>query len=70
MRNDYYFKSHCSKLFDHFTFSDKNHKYFALVFEKCGKSLYEFIKENKYRGNKQKITILTININKKLTLNF
>jgi len=50
MRQDIRSRSHCSKLFDNFSFSEKKNKYFALVFEKLGKSLYEFIKENKYRG--------------------
>ena len=31
--------------------TEKKNKYIALVFEKLGKSLYEFIRENKYRGN-------------------
>jgi serine/threonine protein kinase len=43
-------ESHCVKLFDYFSFYDNNIKYLALVFEKLGKSLYEFIKDNRYRG--------------------
>jgi len=42
--------SNCVKMKEYFYFKDKRHKYIALVFEKLGISLYEFIKMNKYRG--------------------
>jgi hypothetical protein len=50
MKKDPYNLSYCSLLFDNFTFVDKKNKHIALVFEKLGKSLYDFIRENKYRG--------------------
>ncbi len=50
MKKDLEGKSHCVKMHEHFYFSDAEHKYIALVFEKLAKSLYDFIKANKYRG--------------------
>lgn len=35
-----------------FEFKDQYYTYIALVFEKLGMSLYDFIKSNKYRGIK------------------
>jgi len=43
-------RSRCVKLEEYFYFSDKKYDYIVLVFEKLGKSLYEFIKQNNYRG--------------------
>lgn len=42
--------SHCVNMLEQFKFKDANNNYLALVFEKLGKSLFEFIKENNYRG--------------------
>ncbi len=35
---------------EYFYFEEKRKNYIALVFEKLGKSLYDFIKENDYKG--------------------
>ncbi len=43
-------ESHCVRLMEYFYFEEHNVNYVALVFEKLGKSLYEFIKSNNYRG--------------------
>jgi serine/threonine protein kinase len=43
-------KSHCVRLVEFFSFREGGRKYLAIVFEKLGKSLYEFIKANNYRG--------------------
>jgi serine/threonine protein kinase len=37
-------------MLEYFYFEEKRQKYIALVFEKLGKSLYYFIKENDYKG--------------------
>jgi len=37
-------------MIEYFYFEEKKQNFIALVFEKLGKSLYEFIKENNYRG--------------------
>jgi serine/threonine protein kinase len=42
--------SKCVKLEEYFYFYDKKYTYIVLAFEKLGKSLYEFIKHNNYRG--------------------
>ncbi len=51
MKNDINDESHCVKMVEYFYFTDDENKYIALVFEKLSKSLYDFIKWNKYRGN-------------------
>lgn len=38
-------------MIEYFYFEEKRKNFMALVFEKLGKSLYEFIKDNNYRGN-------------------
>lgn len=51
MKKDPQLKSHCVRMLEWFYFRDgSNLQYIALVFEKLGKSLYDFIKANKYRG--------------------
>jgi hypothetical protein len=50
MKNDINDESHCVKMVEYFYFTDDENKYIALVFEKLSKSLYDFIKWNKYRG--------------------
>ena len=60
MKHDSHSRSHCSKLFDQFYFTEKKLQYFGLVFERLGKSLYEFIKDNKYRGINKKISFITL----------
>lgn len=37
-------------MFDHFKFNQNKKEFLAIVFEKLGTSLYEFIKDNKYLG--------------------
>jgi hypothetical protein len=50
MRKDMSRESHCVSMMDYFYFEDQSNRYIALVFEKLGKSLYDFIKMNRYRG--------------------
>jgi hypothetical protein len=57
MKNDKENRSHCVKMLEYFYFEEHGLKYIALTFEKLGSSLYEFIKANKYRGNKIEIII-------------
>ena len=38
-------------MIEYFYFDEKNKRFMALVFEKLGKSLYDFIKNNDYKGN-------------------
>lgn len=40
-------QSHIVKLYDHFALGQN----YCLVFEKLGKSLYDVIKQNRYKGN-------------------
>lgn len=42
--------SRCVKVFDHFHFTENYDRHYAIVFEPLGKSLYDFIKVNNYRG--------------------
>ncbi len=37
-------------MFDYFKFTQDKKEYLAIVFEKLGTSLYEYIKSNKYLG--------------------
>ena len=62
MKSDKNNKSHCVKMLEYFYFEDSNKEYMALVFEKLGKSLYEFIKANKYRGIKYIVILRLFNI--------
>lgn len=49
-RKDTKNRSHVVKMLECFEFKDQYYSYIALVFERLGSSLYEFIKANKYRG--------------------
>lgn len=49
--NGYKVDSKCVKLLDHFFFKDKGDVFLAMIFEKLGPSLYEFISSNNYWGN-------------------
>lgn len=42
--------SRCVKVVDHFSFTEKYDKHYAIVFEPLGRSLYDIIKINNYRG--------------------
>lgn len=42
--------SRCVKVVDHFPFTDNYDKHYAIVFEPLGRSLYDIIKVNNYRG--------------------
>ena len=42
--------SRCVKLLDHFTFTHERDRHYALIFEPLGKSLYDVVKVNGYRG--------------------
>jgi serine/threonine protein kinase len=37
-------------LIEYFSFHENGRKYLVIVFERLGKSLYEFIKANNYKG--------------------
>lgn len=50
LRADSNNESKTVNLLEYFYFEEKRQKYIALVFEKLGKSLYEFIKGNDYKG--------------------
>ena len=50
MKKDIDKVSHCVNMWEYFYFKESNLTYLALVFEKLGKSLYDIIKNNKYRG--------------------
>lgn len=52
LSNDTKRESHCVNMVDCFYFEEQGFNFIALVFEKLGKSLYDFIKFNKYRGRK------------------
>jgi serine/threonine protein kinase len=43
-------ESHCVRMLEYFDFVEDGKKYMALIFEKLGLSLYEFVKANKFRG--------------------
>ena len=47
---DKYNKSHCIKIFEYFHFSQGDKDYFAIIFELLGLSLYDFLKNNSYKG--------------------
>jgi hypothetical protein len=44
--------SRCVKIVEHFHFTEKNERHYAIVFEALGKNLYDIIKLNNYRGIK------------------
>lgn len=50
LRADSNNESKIVNMLEYFYFEEKKQDYFALVFEKLGKSLYDFIKENDYKG--------------------
>jgi len=43
-------EANCVLMIDYFYFEDQNNRYIALVFERLGKSLYDFIKMNNHKG--------------------
>ena len=47
---DKYNKSHCIKIYEYFHFSQGDKDYFAIIFELLGLSLYDFLKNNSYKG--------------------
>ena len=47
---DKYNKSHCIQIIEHFYFSKGDTDYYAIIFELLGLSLYEFLKNNSYKG--------------------
>lgn len=50
LRADSNNESKIVNMLEYFYFEEKKKKYIALVFEKLGKSLYDFIKDNDYKG--------------------
>jgi len=51
LRRDEKNESHCVLQIDYFSFHKHHKKHYAIVLEELGKSLYEVIKSNGYRGN-------------------
>ena len=49
-RLDTFGLSQCVKIVDHFHFIENSAKHYVMIFEPLGKSLYDFIKINNYRG--------------------
>ena len=49
-KKDFFNNSHCMKIIESFTFIKDNVNYFAIVTEKLGYSLYDYIKMNNYYG--------------------
>ena len=47
---DKYNKSHCIQIIEYFTFMHRDIEYFAIVFELLGLSLYDYLKNNSYKG--------------------
>ena len=50
LEKDIYNKSHVIRIFEHFSFTKGDTKYYAIVFELLSLSLYEFLKLNSYKG--------------------
>lgn len=49
-KKDKYDESYCIKMIDAFHFKKAGDEYYAIIFEKAGLSLFDFIKKNNYRG--------------------
>ena len=49
-QNDIFNASHAIRGFDAFTFDRDHVTYYAIIFEELGKSLYDFLKENGFKG--------------------
>ena len=47
---DKYNKSYCIQIIENFYFSKGDTDYYAIIFELLGLSLYEFLKNNSYKG--------------------
>jgi len=43
--------SRCIRIVEHFQFTEKQEAYYAIIFEILGKSLYDFLQANSFRGN-------------------
>lgn len=50
LRKDTKGESHCAEQIDSFSFWKHQRKYYAIILEELGKSLYDVIKGNGYRG--------------------
>ena len=50
LASDKYKKSHCIQIIECFNFSHAETDYYAIVFELLGLSLYDFLKNNSYKG--------------------
>ena len=50
LNKDKYNRSHCIKIYEYFSFCKGEKEYFAIIFELLGKSLYDFLKCNSYKG--------------------
>lgn len=43
-------QSKCVKQIEHFSFTNHHKEHYAIIFEELGKSLFDVIKSNNYRG--------------------
>ena len=43
-------ESRCIKQIEHFEFYKHNKRHYAIIFEELGKSLYDVLRSNNYRG--------------------
>ena len=50
LSEDKYNKSHCIQIIEYFTFKHRDIEYFAIIFELLGLSLYDYLKNNSYKG--------------------
>jgi len=50
LQEDKYSKSHCIQIIEYFYINKENYEYFAIVFELLGLSLYDYLKDNSYKG--------------------
>lgn len=50
MKSDINNMSHCIKQYEHFEFHKNHRRHYAIIFEQLGKSLYDVLRSNNYRG--------------------
>ena len=60
--NDKNNESYTVNMLEYFHFDEKRKSYMGIVFETLGKSLFEFIKDNNYRGKINRNIMNIINI--------
>ena len=50
LSEDKHNRSHCLNIYEYFHFTQGDTDYFAIIFELLGLSLYDFLKNNSYKG--------------------